>query len=203
MQHALVKELGPGEEVVWCAQPRPEALGRHLHATRRFAYFFGIFGGFGLFMTVVIASLVLVGVKIPVNGRTATSHDAWVLLFLPLWSLGFIAGGRFMWKGPDRASKAAAFTAYALTTTRLIIFSSNSKGSSRKIRKFDARDLDRIVRIERPGDEGDLILGEEPEEEFAGIPAGNGPPMRPVGLLGIDQPADVERLIRATLPRQT
>lgn len=173
-------------------------MGRHLHISRRFAYLFWIAGGFGLFMTVVIASLVVMGVEIEVNGRPAESRDAWVFLFLPLWALGFIAGGRYIWRMPQRAGKAAAFTAYALTTSRLLILDSDAKGVNRTVRRFGVTDVERIVRIERPNDEGDLILSEEKEQEFI-TGGGANAVMRPIGLMGIDRPAEVERLIRETL----
>jgi hypothetical protein len=199
MQRAIEKELQDGEEIVWCAQPRPEALGRHLHAFGRMSMMLYFLGVLSTFWTSALFLVVAIGVPIPLKSGVATRQDLWLLWVFPIMGLVLVWGGRWLAKTPERAGKAAAFTAYALTTSRLLIFDSNSKGESRKLRKFDAASIGRIVRIERRNDEGDLIFGEEPEEEFMMSGGGKGPLMRPIGLMGVDQPAEVERLIRETL----
>ncbi len=199
MQRAIEKELQDGEEIVWCAQPRPEAMGRHLGRLRFIAYTFYVVGGLSamLFGTpFVLAALEMIP---PPKTDTGKPVPIWMLALFPLGGLAFVAVGRVIWRLPLRAGKAAAFTAYALTTSRLLILDSDAKGVNRTVRRFGVTDVERIVRIERPNDEGDLVLGEMKEEEFISGGGTGGPLMRPIGLMGIDRPAEVERLIRETL----
>jgi hypothetical protein len=204
MQRAIEKELQDGEEIVWCAQPRPEALGRHLGRLRFIAYIFYVVGGLSAMFFGTVFVLVALNVTPPPvpgpNSRNAgVAAPIWVLALLPLFGLAFVAGGRVIWRLPLRAGKAAAFSAYALTTSRLLILDSDAKGVNRTVRRFGVADVERIVRIERPNDEGDLILGEVKEEEFISGGGTGGPLMRPIGLMGVDRPDQVERLIRETL----
>jgi hypothetical protein len=141
LREAIVREMGPDEQMRWFGQPRPTtfllgSLGLVL---------FGIpWTAFALFWTAGAA-----GFEVP-----DLENPGWELLF-PLWGLPFIAVGLGMLSSPVWAIRRALRTAYLVTNKRAIIMEG---GRSRTVRSIGPESFGNILRREHSTGRGDIVF---------------------------------------------
>lgn len=142
VREAVLRELGPDEQLRWFGQPRP--LGFLMGSIP--AVLFGIpWTGFALFWTYGAA-----GFKIP----DFTNPDPTMLF--PLFGLPFILVGIGMLSSPLWALRRASRTAYLVTNKRAVIIDG---GSRRTIQTILPERFGDIVRRERSSGRGDILFG--------------------------------------------
>jgi hypothetical protein len=142
VREAVLRELGPDEQLRWFGQPR--SLGFLLGSIP--AVLFGIpWTGFALFWTYGAA-----GFKIP------DFSDPDPMMFFPLFGLPFILIGIGMLSSPLWALRRASRTAYFVTNKRAVIIDG---GSRRTIQSILPGGFGDIVRRERSSGRGDILFG--------------------------------------------
>jgi len=190
----LRDELEPGEQLVWSAQPNPSALGRAMYP---WGWSGWLFFGFAALWTCGATAMIIIGNRAgwSSQGKPANPPPLAFQLFFPAVGLIFMGVGLVIAWLPRRAGRAAAHTAYALTSHRIILVEGTRKGDSRNIIRYRTVDFDRVQRSERTDGTGNLIF------EFVdlGYMMNGKQARRPRGIIGVDHIAEVERLIRKTL----
>lgn len=176
---ALISEqLGPGERIAWCAQPRAGALVRGNYEFYVLATAVGLLLGP---MTVVLLSVVFGTIEIAVQARVFTRETfaVAVIVCLPLPLIVLLCGALL------RTRARAASTAYVVTDRQAMVISNRP---TQKIAPYAPADLaDAEVRRRRVG-RGDIILSRGPAAKA------NGPTWNI--MYGVDDADRVMRLIR-------
>ena len=174
VREALLREMGPDEQMRWFGQPRPgpfmlRSLGLVL---------FGIpWTAFALFWTAGAA-----GFQVP-----DLENPDWTLLF-PLWGLPFIAVGLGMLSSPFWAFRRAIRTAYVVTNKRAVIMEG---GRSRVIRSIEPEGFRNLVRRERSTGRGDVVF------QAAQRSSGKNRRQGEIAFVDIQNPRQVEELLRS------
>lgn len=172
----LQSELGSDETLLWQGVPSPTRLAQR-------STLLSIFGGcFTLFALIWMAGAGFISFLIA--GATG-----WKIVGLaPLFGLIFLAAGLAMLFSPLAALRRGAHTLYALTDRRALII------EPQKVRSYAARDLNALERRDLADGRGDLVFRHDVRYRSEGDSS-----VQETGFFGIENPREVERLIRQHL----
>ena len=184
----IQEELDQGEELLWWGAPSPERVAQQEKATGGAGIFAAVFGVFWL------CGVLFIGGSAAQAGAPAVFPIFAGGMFL--FGLFFVAKALGIAGTPAREAEAARRTIYAVTDKRLIVLV-QGQGA----RSFTPRDIERVERRDLPDGRGDVLFARERRLDFVGHNRHHAAPDRwkELGFFGIENPREVERLIRAHL----
>ncbi|MFZ4573146.1 MAG: hypothetical protein ACOYN0_02035 [Phycisphaerales bacterium] len=185
----LRNELADGERVLWCARPTPGGFSRGSWWIAPFGCFFA---GFAIIWMGIGASIALLAAFDPAGSG---SFSGFIGLVFLLTGIPILWAGVYIATGPIRARRAAAQTVYGLTDRRVIAVEGGWRGGARTVSSYGPQDILRSERVEHANGVGDVIF----RREIVNGADRDRVITRPRGLIGIENVADVERLIREVL----
>ncbi len=188
-QRSLIqRELDPDEGLLWFGSPLPARVAAQEKSTR----IVGIIGAaFIVFWLCVVG---FIGCGSSAVGAPAIFSLVPIVMFL-FGVAGLVFVLRFA-GAPARAAAQAQNTIYAVTDKRLIVLISGQSA-----RSYGPRDIERVERRDTPDGRGDVIFA---RERSLSTSHHDGHPhtqqwSKDLGFFGIENPREVERLIRAHL----
>lgn len=192
---ALRGELRPSERILWASSPDPRAFGRHLRSSGKVGRAFAFISlGWIVLATAIMLAGNHYGWKSK-GGRPVSPPPLAFQLAFPGFGIPFFIIGLYIAAAPRRAASAARYTAYAITDQRIIVIDADSQREW-SVTSYSGQDFARCTREEYGPGLGDLIIGHAPtDREVNGRTV-----MRPIGLLGVQDPRGVQKLIERTLP---
>ena len=189
------RELEAGEKLLWEGRPHPEDWKRDAAKNWNFKFFISLFALFWM------------GLSIQPLSR-AVSFGRWPAfeeLLFPVLGLAMFGGAVYQeWFKPARLQDEARRTFYAVTNRRALVIVT---GKTREVRSYAPHQI-QLGRREREHGRGDVLFNDARSYERE-------PPLRSfqlhrtekdedekereTGFFGIENPREVERLIRRTL----
>ncbi len=186
---ALSREIDPGEQLVWTAQPRPDLARRAAWRTVSPGFLVvGFFGGMVLLLVIKTAGEVMAPgtTELPDDFASTVTIISIIFLFLGALLVGCLTE-------PGRAAARATRTVYAITDRRAIVIRQSRRGHTEE-RDFGPDETRSVLRRERADGSGDVIF-ETPRQNRNSSGAAT---VTPLGFLSVDRCAEVERILRLT-----
>lgn len=219
IQQLIQTELKPFERIRWAGQPTVDNMSLKIYTL---IFVFGLFWtAFAVFWVLTASGLISIfgsgkGGFPDVFGSNRIEP---MRLIFACFGIPFILIGLWMLSRPFTAKKKlkqlASRTAYVVTDRRAIIIDGGfckygliagmmppfsrllSKfNDSVEIRSFESEQLKNIKRVQRADGTGDIVFQELQELVSCGDNSSPRMMTRQIGFLNINNPADVERLIR-------
>lgn len=179
----LDRELGEGEHLVWAQRPNARCMFKK-------ALPFGLFGIFWLGF--LIGMILFEAHRQPLSGTT----QSWVVSLIVLILVGiFLAVGLGLLLSPVWFWHTARRTTYALTNQRCLIVKA-SAGRKRRVTSFFPPEMEYIWRAESRDGYGDVVFGRADQAQGQRSTERLG---EACGFIAIENPAEIERLVRQTL----
>ena len=188
LRASIQQELDPNERLLWFGSPLPERVAAQEKSTQNGS----IFGA--IFLVFWLCVVAFIGFGSGNGGAPAIFKVFTGVMFLfGVAMLIYIVG---LANSPARAAAQAQNTVYAVTDKRLIVLISGQSA-----RSYGPRDIERVERRDTPDGRGDIIFARERQTSTSHH---NGHRhtnewWKDLGFFGIENPREVERLIRAHL----
>jgi len=183
LSRLLEGELGDGEHIVWAQRPNARCMFKK-------ALPIGLFGIFWLGF--LIGGILFEAHQQPLS---ATTQSWLVLLVVLIFLVIFLAVGLGLLLSPVWFWCSARRTIHALTNHRSLIVKTGA-GSNRRVISFFAPEMEYIWRVEGQDGYGDVVFGQAYQAQGQSSTQRLG---EACGYIAIENPAEVERLIRDTL----
>jgi hypothetical protein len=168
------RELDSGERLLWTGRPNPESAAA------------GSWGG------VFVGGIMIAFAIFWMGGASQAGAPP----FFSAFGLIFIGAGLYAMASPFLTMSSASNTIYAITDRRILVI---EDGATRKVQSYTADDIEHIERREKTDGSGDIIFARERYQRHH-----NGHShthTRDIGLWGVPNAREVERLLRENLKR--
>ena len=182
------QELDRGEQLLWFGTPSPQRLAQQAKGTR----IGGLFGA--MFLVFWLCGVAFIGFASGEAGAPAFFKVfAGVMFLFGLIALIFVLR---LIGAPAQAAAQARNTVYAVTDKRLIVLISGQSA-----RSYGPRDIERVERRDTPDGRGDVIFARERQDSttYDDDSRRTHEHWKDLGFFGVENPREVERLIRAHL----
>lgn len=181
LSQALMRELRPGERIVWSGQPVPKAM-------RRGAWLASLFA-------IPFTAIAVTWVVFSSMGTWFSSRNdgpEWPAAMIPCFGLPFVLVGVMLLLAPIWMGRAAYRTLYTITDQRAIVLRRRWLGAM-FVQSFAPDQLASLERHERSDGMGDLIFQHDVTRSGTSVVTVRR------GFIGVPNVAEVERILSATL----
>ena len=184
---ALVQaELDRGEKLLWFGAPLPARVAEQEKNKKSGGIFAAVFVVFWLCVVAFI------GFGSGGGGAPAFFKVFTGVMFL--FGVAMLVHVLGLTGAPAKAAARAQNTVYAVTDKRLIVLVAGQGA-----RSFTPRDIERLERRDTPDGRGDVLFAREREDDYVDGNHHHHERWKDLGFFGIENPREVERLIRTEL----